>query len=196
MKMPSNITTWIIKWHTVKLLWFMNMCWNLISERESSRRWRSHHHHHHHRGILPLSFSLYIVAGDLFSSADDMVAMATCPTAERIDSGARAYRSPWQPEIYGGGGDQIYCSSIMQETVVPAKMIHCDFNIHLNIRRNFDLSFFRGPNKFYLRFEVSTAVTIKNTVFWDVTSCDSCKNRRFGETYRLKHHDEENQRAS
>jgi hypothetical protein len=34
----------------------------------------------------------------------------------------------------------------------------------------------------YVRFEVFTAVTIKNGVFWDVTSCGSCKNRRFGGT--------------
>jgi hypothetical protein len=27
--------------------------------------------------------------------------------------------------------------------------------------------------------------TLKNAVFWDVTSCDSCKNRRFGRTYRF-----------
>jgi hypothetical protein len=26
---------------------------------------------------------------------------------------------------------------------------------------------------------------IKNTVFWDVTPCESCKNRRFGGKYRL-----------
>jgi hypothetical protein len=31
-----------------------------------------------------------------------------------------------------------------------------------------------------VRFEVFTAVTMKNGVFWDVTPCDSCKNRRFG----------------
>jgi hypothetical protein len=29
------------------------------------------------------------------------------------------------------------------------------------------------------------AVTVKNTVFWDVTPCGSCKNRRFGGTYRF-----------
>jgi hypothetical protein len=29
------------------------------------------------------------------------------------------------------------------------------------------------------RFEVFTAVTMKNVVFWDVTPCGSCKNRRF-----------------
>jgi hypothetical protein len=32
------------------------------------------------------------------------------------------------------------------------------------------------------RFQVFTAVTMKNAVFSDVTSCGSCKNRRFGGT--------------
>jgi hypothetical protein len=36
--------------------------------------------------------------------------------------------------------------------------------------------------EFYVRFEVSTAVTMKSGVFWDVTPCGSCKNRRFGGT--------------
>jgi hypothetical protein len=31
-----------------------------------------------------------------------------------------------------------------------------------------------------VRFEVFTVVTIKNAVFWDVTSCRSYVNRRFG----------------
>jgi hypothetical protein len=35
-------------------------------------------------------------------------------------------------------------------------------------------------NDTHERFEVFTAVTMKNCVFWDVTPCDSCKNRRFG----------------
>jgi hypothetical protein len=34
----------------------------------------------------------------------------------------------------------------------------------------------------YVRFEVFTAVTMKNGVFWDVMLCGSCKNRRFGGT--------------
>jgi hypothetical protein len=34
----------------------------------------------------------------------------------------------------------------------------------------------------YVRFEVFTAVTMKNGVVWDVTPCGSCKNRRFGGT--------------
>jgi hypothetical protein len=33
-----------------------------------------------------------------------------------------------------------------------------------------------------VRFEVITAVTMKNGVFWDVTPCGSCKIRRFGGT--------------
>jgi hypothetical protein len=39
------------------------------------------------------------------------------------------------------------------------------------------------------------AVTMKNAVFWDVTPCGSCKNRRFGGTYRLHHHCGKNQLA-
>jgi hypothetical protein len=34
----------------------------------------------------------------------------------------------------------------------------------------------------YVLFEVFTAVTMKNGVFWVVTPCGSCKNRRFGGT--------------
>jgi hypothetical protein len=33
-----------------------------------------------------------------------------------------------------------------------------------------------------VRFEVFTVVTMKNGVFWDVTPCGSCNNRRFGGT--------------
>jgi hypothetical protein len=36
-----------------------------------------------------------------------------------------------------------------------------------------------------VRFEVFTAVTMKNGVFWVVTPRGSCKNRRFGGTWRL-----------
>jgi hypothetical protein len=34
----------------------------------------------------------------------------------------------------------------------------------------------------HVRFEVFTAVTMRNVVLWDVTPCGSCKNRRFGGT--------------
>jgi hypothetical protein len=42
------------------------------------------------------------------------------------------------------------------------------------------------------RFEVLTAVTMKNGVFCDVTPCDSCKNRRFGGAYRVFHQGDKN----
>jgi hypothetical protein len=38
-------------------------------------------------------------------------------------------------------------------------------------------------------------VMMKNAVFWDLTLCDSCKNRRFGGTYRLHHPSDKNRRA-
>jgi hypothetical protein len=34
----------------------------------------------------------------------------------------------------------------------------------------------------YVRFEVFTAVTMKNGIFWNVKPCGSCKNRPFGRT--------------
>jgi hypothetical protein len=54
-------------------------------------------------------------------------------------------------------------------------------------RRNITSSLQRPARKCCVRFEVVTGVTVKNDVFWDVTSCGSCKNRRFGGTYRLHH---------
>jgi hypothetical protein len=33
-----------------------------------------------------------------------------------------------------------------------------------------------GSSDIFVRFEVSTEVTMKNAVFWDVTLCGSCKN--------------------
>jgi hypothetical protein len=35
---------------------------------------------------------------------------------------------------------------------------------------------------FDIRLVVFTAVDMKNAVFWDITPCGSCKNRRFGGT--------------
>jgi hypothetical protein len=44
----------------------------------------------------------------------------------------------------------------------------------------------------YVRFEVFTVVTMKNGVFCVVTPCGSCKNRRFGGTWRLLHQGDKN----
>jgi hypothetical protein len=38
-------------------------------------------------------------------------------------------------------------------------------------------------------------VRLKNAVFWDVTLCSSCKNRRFGGTYGLHHQGDKNRWA-
>jgi hypothetical protein len=38
-------------------------------------------------------------------------------------------------------------------------------------------------------------VTMKNVVFWDVSPCGSCRNRRFVGMYRFHLHGENNQRA-
>jgi hypothetical protein len=37
----------------------------------------------------------------------------------------------------------------------------------------------------FVRFEVFTAATMKNAIFWDVAPCRSSVNRRFRGTYRL-----------
>jgi hypothetical protein len=42
-----------------------------------------------------------------------------------------------------------------------------------------------GEQSLLVRFEVFTAMTIKNIVFWDVAPRGSGLNRRFGGTYRL-----------
>jgi hypothetical protein len=37
---------------------------------------------------------------------------------------------------------------------------------------------------------------LKNAVFWNVTPCSSCMNRRLEGLYRLRHQDEKNRRVS
>jgi hypothetical protein len=47
------------------------------------------------------------------------------------------------------------------------------FNVH-------DLELSLEGNDIFIRFEVFTALTMKNAVFWDLAPCRSCVNRRFG----------------
>jgi hypothetical protein len=47
-------------------------------------------------------------------------------------------------------------------------------------------------NPSLVRFEVFTAVTMKNGVFWDVTPCGSCKTRRFGGFWCILHQGDKN----
>jgi hypothetical protein len=55
-------------------------------------------------------------------------------------------------------------------------------------------SWWKGPwqclfanSSWRVRFKVFAAVTMKDAVFWDMTPCGSCKNRRFLGTYHLHH---------
>jgi hypothetical protein len=43
-----------------------------------------------------------------------------------------------------------------------------------------------------VKFEVFTALIMKNGVLWDVTPCRSCRYRRFGGTWRLLHQGDKN----
>jgi hypothetical protein len=49
--------------------------------------------------------------------------------------------------------------------------------------------------KWLLGVLLNTRDLLKNVVFWDVTSCGSCKNRRFGGTYHFRCQGDKNQRA-
>jgi hypothetical protein len=51
-----------------------------------------------------------------------------------------------------------------------------DCILHIHRRENL-----KSYKRKHIRFEVFTAVTMKNGVFWDVTPCDSCRNRSFEE---------------
>jgi hypothetical protein len=62
----------------------------------------------------------------------------------------------------------------------------CDPDVHfLNIEVTCYKNTTLNSNKSFLfvRFEVFTAVTMKNAVFWGVALCRSRVNRRFGGTY-------------
>jgi hypothetical protein len=39
----------------------------------------------------------------------------------------------------------------------------------------------------FIGWQLNSTVTKENGLFWDVTPCGSCKNRRFRETWRLLH---------
>jgi hypothetical protein len=43
-----------------------------------------------------------------------------------------------------------------------------------------------------LWLRLGTSGELKKGVFWDVTPCGSCKNRRFGGTWRLLHQGDKN----
>jgi hypothetical protein len=79
---------------------------------------------------------------------------------------------------------------------------HCNDNIHITFHKvllHTGFEFFCLKRSTYkitvARFEVFTAVTMKNALFWEVKARGSHKNRRFGGTYRLHHQGEKNRRT-
>jgi hypothetical protein len=70
--------------------------------------------------------------------------------------------------VFSGGP----CSEVISGKIYWAGFF-CDFQ---------ETAISNEVEKFRVRFEVFTGVTMKNGVFWDVTPCDSCKNRSFGGT--------------
>jgi hypothetical protein len=47
------------------------------------------------------------------------------------------------------------------------------------------ICYFAQSENGFERFEVFTAVSMKNTIFWDVAPCRDCVNRRFGDYSHL-----------
>jgi hypothetical protein len=66
---------------------------------------------------------------------------------------------------------------------------------HSSLRATMGGAVFGEEDFLYVRYEVSTAVTVKNAVFSDVRSYGSCNNRRFGGTYRLHQQNGYNRRT-
>jgi hypothetical protein len=73
---------------------------------------------------------------------------------------------------------------IPEQNILKWQLLH-QFQQQLLIPCNRICSYFSPTKRYVVRFEVFTAVTMKNGVFWVVTTCGSCKNRRFGGTWRL-----------
>jgi hypothetical protein len=57
----------------------------------------------------------------------------------------------------------------------------CDIKYQFVPHRRHISSPLQSPTSQYrVRFEVFTAVTMKNAILWDVAPCGVCKNRSFG----------------
>jgi hypothetical protein len=59
-------------------------------------------------------------------------------------------------------------------------VVFLDIKTQFVTRRRHIISATEPRRLLICKIEVSRAVTMKNAVFWDVTPCGSCKNRRFG----------------
>jgi hypothetical protein len=88
----------------------------------------------------------------------------------------------------------IYCRSASVHINLQVKLptfsavtmknaVFCEINTQFVLHRRHISA--TEPNRLMLRFEVFTAAAMKNTFFWNMMACGSCKNRRFGGTYHL-----------
>jgi hypothetical protein len=64
----------------------------------------------------------------------------------------------------------------------PAVASNCWWECLQHLVLSVSLGTYTKANFASVRFEVFTAVTMKNAVFWDVAPCVPCENRHFGGT--------------
>jgi hypothetical protein len=101
-----------------------------------------------------------------------------CPTANLHNISRSKRLSP----RYSGGGNQAHPNLAIRFMVWAARfrIDQVCYDVkrqNLILKKNVKSTYTGG-----VRLEVFTAVTMTNGVFWDVTPCGSCKNRRFGGT--------------
>jgi hypothetical protein len=72
------------------------------------------------------------------------------------------------------------CVKTEKKNMKPQRLVYENTVKYKNVSDERNYGFAKGVE--VVRFEVFTAVTMTNSVLWDVTPCGSCKNRRFGGT--------------
>jgi hypothetical protein len=73
-------------------------------------------------------------------------------------------------------GDEKFIQITSEKTLYRRLLEEPKHGLEYNINNDFKVIRTRIA---FVRFEVFTAVAMKNGVFWDVMPCGSCKNRRF-----------------
>jgi hypothetical protein len=65
-----------------------------------------------------------------------------------------------------------------EDNIIPIHLTEMGFEVMDCINLTQDNRIFKARNIPLVGFEVFTSVTMTNGVFWDVTPCGSCNNRR------------------
>jgi hypothetical protein len=86
---------------------------------------------------------------------------------------------------YNSGTDTTHVSIFLKHWRIKVRISTTESKTITNTKSHNSLSW-KLKIKF-LRFEVFTAMTMKNGVFWDVMPCGSCKNRSFRGMYHPHH---------